>query len=84
MSLCLHINDVISNHEIDVIHDAPYPDFEEYVLEASERIRGRKPIVLLSERDPDEWAASRMSHHEPNSCRLDLAKEDGISPIGAN
>ena len=84
-SLRYHVDSVISNKEIDVIHDAPYPDFAEYVLKSAEKIRGVKPIVLLTQRDPEKWAKSRTSKWQAsNICRLDFTQEDGITPIGGN
>jgi hypothetical protein len=51
-----HIDLVVSNaKDIDVLHDTPYPEFAEYVMESAERILGVRPILLLSERDPKIW-----------------------------
>ena len=63
------INQVISSPDIDAIHDAPYPNFAEYILIASKKIRGNEPIVVLSERNPQEWAERRIQHQTNVACR---------------
>ena len=64
------INQVISSPDIDAIHDAPYPNFAEYILDAIRKIRGRKPIVLLSERNPQDWTKRRIQDHPTDvACR---------------
>jgi hypothetical protein len=55
----------LSSKDVDAIHDTPYPEFADYIIhDAAERIRGAKPIVLLSERQPEEWASKRMNDHD--------------------
>ena len=71
------INQVISSPDIDAIHDAPYPNFSEYVLIASKKIRGNEPIVILSERNPQDWAERRIQHQTDVACR-------GNDVIGTN
>ena len=64
------INQVISSPDIDAIHDAPYPNFGEYVLIATKKIRGKGPIVLLSERNPQDWVKRRIQQHSTDiACR---------------
>jgi hypothetical protein len=66
-----HIDLVVSNaKDIDVLHDTPYPEFAEYVMESAERILGVRPILLLSERDPKIWVQKRLSHDDDLVCRL--------------
>lgn len=69
-----HIDDVIASPDIDVLHDSPYHEFTDYIIEATERIRGVKPIVILSERDPREWASRRIENGKGLICRLDASK----------
>ena len=84
-SLRRHIDNVLSKKDIDVIHDTPYLEFTEYVLKSAEKTRGTKPIVLMSERDPEEWAVRRVdTNHASFFCTPELTLEDGISPIGSN
>lgn len=71
------INQVISSPDIDAIHDAPYPNFAEYILIASKKIRGNEPIVVLSERNPQDWAERRIQHQTDVACR-------GYDVIGTN
>jgi len=48
------------SNSIGVLHDAPYPYYLPYIIPAAKRSRGGKePILFASERDPDEWVASR-------------------------
>ena len=64
------INQVISSPGIDAIHDAPYPNFGEYILIATKKIRGKEPIVLLSERNPQDWVKRRIQQHRTDvACR---------------
>ena len=49
--------------------------FADYVIEATERIRGIKPIVLLSKRSPGDWAQSRKMHDDL-ICKLQMANVD--------
>lgn len=63
-SMRLRIDKVLSSKDVDAIHDTPYPEFADYIIPAVERIRGAKPIVLLSERQPEEWASKRMNDHD--------------------
>jgi len=64
------INQVIASPGIDAIHDAPYPNFAEYVLNTTKKIRGRKPIVVLSERNPQDWTKRRIQQHPSGlACR---------------
>ncbi|KAL7465270.1 hypothetical protein ACHAXS_005597 [Conticribra weissflogii] len=67
-----HIQNVLQNRQdIDALHDTPYPEFAEYVMEAEERIRGMRPILLLSERDPQVWAKKRSAGHTDDLiCKL--------------
>jgi hypothetical protein len=70
-----HIDLVLSNaKDIDALHDTPYPEFAEYVMEAAQRFQGVKPILLLSERDPKIWAQKRVSHDDDLVCRLQSDK----------
>lgn len=71
LHVMLHrINQVISSRDIDAIHDAPYPNFGKYILIATKKIRGKEPIVLLSERNPQDWAKRRVEQHPTDvACR---------------
>jgi len=65
LHVMLHrINQVISSPDIDAIHDAPYPNFGEYILDATKNIRGKKPIVVLGERNPQDWTKRRIQQHQ--------------------
>ena len=72
------IDDVIASPDIDALH-GPYQEFTDYIIEATERIRGVKPIVLLSESDPKEWASRREHDVKGLLCRLDASQIGGES-----
>lgn len=74
------LDHVIASPDIDSLHDSPYPEYTEYIIEATERIRGSKPIVLVTERDPEQWAISRAKYPQTLVCTLDTAVE-GTAPI---
>mmetsp|Transcript_37629 Transcript_37629/g.64180 ORF Transcript_37629/g.64180 Transcript_37629/m.64180 type:complete len:656 (+) Transcript_37629:60-2027(+) len=81
-----HIDAVISSRDVDAIHDVPYPEFAYYVIDATERIRGTKPIIVLSTRNPDDWATKRSTNHQIDVvCKLNMRDSSGIiRPIGQN
>ena len=74
-----HLDAVIASPDIDVLHDSPYPEFTQYIIHATERIRGMKPILLLSERDPTTWTVSRMKHQHNLVCKLPESQIEGKS-----
>ena len=61
-------NRVLRN--VDSVHDTPYTDFLSTTIQAATS-NHRKPLVLLSERDPTDWA-KRRSYHFVVLCKLDL------------
>ena len=74
-----HLDAVIASPDIDVLHDSPYPEFTEYLIHATERIRGVKPILIFSERDPITWTSSRMKHQHNLVCKLPESQIEGKS-----
>eukprot|EP00559_Dactyliosolen_fragilissimus_P000125 CAMPEP_0184873724 /NCGR_PEP_ID=MMETSP0580-20130426/41999_1 /TAXON_ID=1118495 /ORGANISM="Dactyliosolen fragilissimus" /LENGTH=607 /DNA_ID=CAMNT_0027376659 /DNA_START=1020 /DNA_END=2843 /DNA_ORIENTATION=- len=82
-SLQLHIDNVMMAKDIDVIFDSPYTDFAEYTIESAEKFRGKRPVVILGERDPDIWASNRITKEQDKYyCRPEI--NDNGNPIGAN
>eukprot|EP00579_Thalassiosira_antarctica_P029013 CAMPEP_0202021268 /NCGR_PEP_ID=MMETSP0905-20130828/46502_1 /ASSEMBLY_ACC=CAM_ASM_000554 /TAXON_ID=420261 /ORGANISM="Thalassiosira antarctica, Strain CCMP982" /LENGTH=100 /DNA_ID=CAMNT_0048583087 /DNA_START=105 /DNA_END=404 /DNA_ORIENTATION=- len=79
-----HIDQVVSSRDVAAIHDTPYPEYADYVIDASERIRGTKPIILLSTRRPRDWAAKRASHDANLVCKLKLVIRGLDHYIGEN
>ena len=83
-AMTTHIDDVLQSMEIDVIHDTPYVEFADYIMGgAVQRIRGSKPIILLSERDPEKWANRRFERGFGVVCR-DNSTATTFSPTGMN
>ena len=56
---------------VDVLLDAPYQFFLPFLEEAHIRIRGQPPIYLLTERDPFDWAKSRIQYHPEDPICMD-------------
>lgn len=80
-----HIQNVLQNRQdIDALHDTPYPEFAEYIMEAEERIHGTRPILLSSERDPEVWARKHVGHQDDLVCKLstsNYSKEESPSEL---
>jgi hypothetical protein len=70
--MLMHIDEVLKSADVEVLNDTPYPEFAEYVISATESIRGRKPIILLSQRNWTEWAAKRVKHEHDLVCKQDV------------
>ena len=67
------IDAMIATGDIDALLDSPYPYFSSYLIDAAERIRGVPPIIILTLRDPLDWAKKRASNHPFESfCRQSL------------
>eukprot|EP00559_Dactyliosolen_fragilissimus_P006861 CAMPEP_0184871390 /NCGR_PEP_ID=MMETSP0580-20130426/40693_1 /TAXON_ID=1118495 /ORGANISM="Dactyliosolen fragilissimus" /LENGTH=808 /DNA_ID=CAMNT_0027374045 /DNA_START=296 /DNA_END=2719 /DNA_ORIENTATION=- len=82
-SIRIHIDNVIASTDMDAIHASPYTEFAEYILESTERIRGKKPIVIMSEIEANDWLKSYILTEIGYYCRLDMTHDDGI-PFGIN
>ncbi len=48
---------------VGAIHDTPYTMMIPYILKVARETRGTEPILLLTERNPQEWAARRVHSH---------------------
>ena len=67
------IDAMIATGDIDALLDSPYPYFSSYLIHAAERIRGVPPIIILTLRDPLDWAKKRTLKHPLESfCRQSL------------
>lgn len=65
---------LLESQVVDALLDSPYTLVSQHILRS---IRGDSqwfPFVLLTERDPPEWARSRIAHHNPLICRLLLGQ----------
>ena len=54
--------DTLVRSGIEVLSDFPYPELTDYVMESASRA-GREVIVLLTERDPQDWVIQRVRHN---------------------
>ena len=57
-----HVTEVIQS-DIGAIHDTPYTMMIPYILKVARETRGSEPILILTERNPHEWAARRVQSH---------------------
>jgi hypothetical protein len=48
---------------VGALTDTPYSFLIPYIQQASLRIRGISPVILLTERDPETWAMKRQTKH---------------------
>lgn len=62
-SLREHVTTVIQSGGVGAVHDVPYVLMVPFIMEVAREARGVEPIVLLTERNPREWAARRMEKH---------------------
>ena len=70
-----HVAEVVRSGLL-ALHDTPYTKMLSYVLETSKN-EGRSTIILLSERDPNEWAVRRAEDHQHDIiCRNTTANFD--------
>ena len=78
-----HIDRVLST-DIESLHDSPWPSFAPYVLKAAKRIRGAVPTVIVTERDPAEWAINRFHEHLVMQCSIKATGEFDFKYLGEN
>mmetsp|Transcript_51767 Transcript_51767/g.155351 ORF Transcript_51767/g.155351 Transcript_51767/m.155351 type:complete len:341 (-) Transcript_51767:954-1976(-) len=59
------------------VNDSPYPLYLSHVLKVSETLSAGSTVLMMSERDPHEWAASRVKNHpDVFFCKNPLATLD--------
>jgi len=66
------------------IHDTPYPKLMPEIIKLVQKHYGNlaKPIILLSERDPQEWAARRIKTHVSDIiCQPTRSGRNSSTPI---
>lgn len=73
VKICHEAMDIITNMTnqvaqvvssgVGAVHDVPYTLMIPYLVNLSKRERGIDPILLLAERNPNEWAIRRVESH---------------------
>ena len=58
-------------HSIILSKDCFWTDSLPYLIDSAKRHRNQEPIIVLTERNPEEWVRRRTSHQFP-LCRIDL------------
>jgi len=66
VSVWSYQEDGVYLQNVQSVNDTPYPFLLPYLIESATRNRGGiAPVILLSERDPEQWALSRVKHYDP-------------------
>jgi hypothetical protein len=58
-----YVTEVIQSG-VGAVHDTPYTMMVPYVIKVARETRNSEPILPLTERNPQEWAARRVQTHE--------------------
>ena len=78
-SLQSHLKRVVSSGLVGLF-DTPYPYLARQVLDLAAASRRTPPIIAVTERDPEGWAASRTRNHGILVCR----EEHSYEKLGAS
>jgi hypothetical protein len=57
-----HVTKVVKSG-VAAVHDVPYVLMIPYIMQVAKEERGVEPILLLTERNPQEWAKRRVQKH---------------------
>lgn len=69
-----HLSSVIKSGVVGLF-DTPYPYLSTQVLQVANQWRTAPPIVVMTERDPKDWARSRLKNHGLLLCREEYSYE---------
>ncbi len=69
-----HLSSVIRSGVVGLF-DTPYPYLSTQVLQLANEWRTAPPIVAMTERDPKDWATSRLKNHGVLLCREEYSYE---------
>lgn len=61
-SMTHHVTQVVKSG-VAAVHDVPYVLMIPYIMQVAKEERSVDPILLLTERDPQEWAKRRVEKH---------------------
>ncbi|KAL3808860.1 hypothetical protein ACHAXA_004147 [Cyclostephanos tholiformis] len=70
----MHLASVIRSGIVGLF-DTPYPYLSNQVLALADEYRISRPIIALTERDPKDWATSRLRNHGVLLCRDEYSHE---------
>ena len=77
-SILGHLQNVISSGLVG-LYDTPYPYLAQQIIDISRDSRMSPPIIVFTQRDPDEWARSRINHS-----LLLCRQEHSLDELGAS